>query len=92
MNVAAVLAVAALAFVSEAVSVHARVHRQIFCWVPESEFPVACEDLDDDEEPQSVTTTQTYGLGVKSQLSTEPGSHVALDRQHTSPAAGMRIR
>jgi hypothetical protein len=29
---------------------HARIQRQMFCWDPDVEFPVACVEEEDDEE------------------------------------------
>ena len=58
MNVFTILTVAALALVLDAASAQARVHRPIFCWVPESEFPIACEDPDEDEESGVASGTQ----------------------------------
>ena len=45
------VAVVVAALLVELTSAQSRVPSQIFCWTPDVEFPVACDDEDDDDEP-----------------------------------------
>jgi hypothetical protein len=37
-------------------SAQARVHPQMYCWTPDVEFAVACEEEEDEEEPGFINS------------------------------------
>jgi hypothetical protein len=53
---------AAIAIVSCSAPAAARVHGQMFCWVPDVEIPIACdEDEEDDDESALLIAKLLYG-------------------------------
>lgn len=50
-----------IAFVLAAIGIagataQARVHPQMYCWTPDVEFAVACEEEEDEEEPGFINS------------------------------------
>ena len=50
MKAFTVFALAVAAVVAAGTSAYGRPQPQMFCWTPDVEFPVACEDDDEDDE------------------------------------------
>lgn len=63
MRVSIRLAVAVAAVLVAEASAHARVQPQLICWSPDVEFPVACEEEDEDENRVlRLTRSARHGL------------------------------
>lgn len=58
------LAIAVAAAVAMNVAAYARVPSQMYCWIPDSEFPVVCEYEDEDDYRRSSSARPAPSLDI----------------------------